>query len=81
MKEEFPAFQAGKCQLVRHGENPANLNNEFSYKLVDYSLILKGRLQAQQTAEYFRDKNIHIGHLSGEAAQFVRTNLVAQAEE
>ncbi|MBV9228560.1 MAG: histidine phosphatase family protein [Chloroflexi bacterium] len=45
--------------LVRHGENPANLNSEFSYKLVDYSLTPKGRLQAQQTAEYFRDKNIH----------------------
>ncbi len=45
--------------LVRHGENPANLNNEFSYKLVDYSLTPKGRLQAQQTAAYFREKNIH----------------------
>jgi broad specificity phosphatase PhoE len=45
--------------LVRHGENPANLNGEFSYKLVDYSLTPKGRLQAQQTAEYFREKNIH----------------------
>ena len=45
--------------LVRHGENPANLRSEFSYKLVDYSLTPKGRLQAQQTAEYFRDKQIH----------------------
>ena len=44
---------------VRHGENPANLNSEFSYKLVDYSLTPKGCLQAQQTAEYFREKNIH----------------------
>jgi broad specificity phosphatase PhoE len=45
--------------LVRHGENPANLRSEFSYKLVDYALTPKGRLQAQQTAEYFRDKHIH----------------------
>jgi broad specificity phosphatase PhoE len=45
--------------LVRHGENPANINSEFSYKLVDYSLTPKGRLQAQQTAEHFRDKDIH----------------------
>lgn len=45
--------------LVRHGENPANLKSEFSYKLVDYSLTPKGRLQAQQTAEYFKDKQIH----------------------
>ncbi|GCE13099.1 histidine phosphatase family protein [Tengunoibacter tsumagoiensis] len=39
--------------LVRHGENPANLTHEFSYKAVDYSLTPKGRLQAQQTAAYF----------------------------
>jgi broad specificity phosphatase PhoE len=45
--------------LVRHGENPANLRSEFSYKLVDYSLTPKGILQAQQTAEYFKDKQIH----------------------
>jgi broad specificity phosphatase PhoE len=45
--------------FVRHGENPANLNSEFSYKLVDYSLTPKGQLQALQTAEYFKDKQIH----------------------
>jgi broad specificity phosphatase PhoE len=45
--------------LVRHGENPANLTREFSYKLVDYSLTPKGMEQAQQTAAYFKDKNIH----------------------
>jgi broad specificity phosphatase PhoE len=45
--------------LVRHGENPANLRNEFSYRLVDYALTPKGRLQAQQTAEYLREKHIH----------------------
>ncbi len=42
--------------LIRHGENPANLTKEFSYKLVDYSLTPKGVLQAQQTAEYFKKK-------------------------
>jgi broad specificity phosphatase PhoE len=40
--------------LVRHGENPANITKEFSYKLVDYSLTPKGVLQAQQTAEFLR---------------------------
>jgi 2,3-bisphosphoglycerate-dependent phosphoglycerate mutase len=40
--------------LVRHGENPANLTKEFSYQRVDYSLTPKGVLQAQQTAEYFK---------------------------
>ena len=40
--------------LVRHGENPANLKREFSYKLLDYSLTPKGVQQAQQTAAYFK---------------------------
>ena len=40
--------------LVRHGENPANITKEFSYKLVDYSLTPKGVLQARQTAEFFK---------------------------
>jgi broad specificity phosphatase PhoE len=44
--------------LIRHGENRANLTKEFSYKKVDYSLTPKGIIQAQQTAEYFRDKHI-----------------------
>jgi broad specificity phosphatase PhoE len=40
--------------LVRHGENPANLTKEFSYRKVDYPLTPKGVVQAEQTAEYFR---------------------------
>jgi probable phosphoglycerate mutase len=43
---------------VRHGESEVNLTKEFSYKLLDYPLTKKGRLQAQQTAEYFRNKSI-----------------------
>ncbi len=39
--------------LVRHGENKANLTHEFSYRKIDYPLTEKGRLQAQQTAQYF----------------------------
>ncbi|MCB0198167.1 MAG: histidine phosphatase family protein, partial [Anaerolineae bacterium] len=41
--------------LVRHGENPANITKEFSYRDVDYSLTPKGVLQAQQTAAHFRN--------------------------
>ncbi len=37
--------------VVRHGENPANLNREFSYKLIDYSLTPKGFRQAEDTDE------------------------------
>jgi broad specificity phosphatase PhoE len=48
-----------RLYLVRHGENAANLTKEFSYRQVDYSLTAKGVLQAQQTAAYFTDKNIH----------------------
>lgn len=44
--------------LVRHGENRANLTKEFSFKLVDYPLTEKGRLQASQTAAFFQDKPI-----------------------
>jgi 2,3-bisphosphoglycerate-dependent phosphoglycerate mutase len=45
--------------LVRHGENYANITMEFSYRKVDYSLTRKGVQQAQQTAEFFRDKQIN----------------------
>lgn len=44
--------------VVRHGENPANLNREFSYKLIDYSLTEKGVRQAEETAVFFRDQAI-----------------------
>lgn len=44
--------------LLRHAENPANLNGEFSYKYIDYSLTPHGRWQAQQAAEYFKDKRL-----------------------
>jgi len=39
--------------LVRHGENPANLRREFSYRKVDYFLTELGVRQAEQTAAYF----------------------------
>ena len=39
--------------LVRHGENPANLTREFSYRKVDYNLTEKGVRQAEQTARHF----------------------------
>ena len=44
--------------VVRHGENPANINREFSYRLVYYSLTPKGVRQAEETAAYLRDKGI-----------------------
>lgn len=48
-----------RIYLVRHGENLANLTLEFSCRKVDYPLTPKGVLQAQQTAAFFRDKDIH----------------------
>jgi broad specificity phosphatase PhoE len=39
--------------LVRHGENPANITREFSYKKIDYPLTALGVRQAEQTAAYF----------------------------
>ncbi len=47
-----------RLYLVRHGENPANLTKEFSVRWVDYSLTPKGILQAEQTAEYFKNRPI-----------------------
>jgi broad specificity phosphatase PhoE len=44
--------------LVRHGENRANITKEFSHKKVDYPLTEKGVLQARQTAEYFKDRDV-----------------------
>lgn len=44
--------------LVRHGENLANLTNEFSHRMVDYPLTDKGVLQAQQTADHLVSQGI-----------------------
>jgi broad specificity phosphatase PhoE len=48
-----------KLYLVRHGENLANLLVQLSYRKIDHPLTERGRLQAAQTADYFRDKTIH----------------------
>ncbi|MDT5063176.1 MAG: hypothetical protein QOH63_3635 [Acidobacteriota bacterium] len=47
-----------RLYLVRHGENRANVSRVFSSRRINKSLTHKGILQAQQTAEYFRDKGI-----------------------
>lgn len=44
-----------RLYLVRHGESVVNVTREFSYKKVDKGLTEKGILQAEQTADYFRD--------------------------
>jgi len=45
--------QMNTLYLVRHGENRANLTKELSCRIIDYPLTDKGRLQAEQTGEYF----------------------------
>ena len=47
-----------RLYFVRHGENMANITGEFSHRILDYSLTDKGVLQAEQTAEFFADKQI-----------------------
>jgi broad specificity phosphatase PhoE len=47
-----------RLYLVRHGENPANINKVFSSRIVDQSLTAKGILQARQTATYFEQMGI-----------------------
>lgn len=49
-----------RIYLVRHGENPANVQSLFSSRHVDFSLTPKGVLQAEQTAAYFRDLGLSI---------------------
>lgn len=44
--------------FVRHGENPANLTREFSYRAVDYPLTERGVAQARATARHFRGQPI-----------------------
>ncbi len=44
-----------KLYFIRHGENIANITKEFSYKVVDYSLTEKGKLQAEQTSLVFKN--------------------------
>jgi broad specificity phosphatase PhoE len=65
--------------LVRHGENQANLTKEFSYKVVDYSLTPKGVLQAQQTAEFFQNKQIHEIYASPLKRARETAEIIAQA--
>ncbi len=47
-----------RLYFVRHGENTANITGEFSHRILDYSLTDKGVLQAEQTAEFFTDRQI-----------------------
>ncbi|MBO0777477.1 MAG: histidine phosphatase family protein [Ktedonobacteraceae bacterium] len=65
--------------LVRHGENTANLTHEFSYKVIDYSLTPKGVLQAQQTAEFFKDKAIDEIYASPLKRAHETANIIGQA--
>lgn len=67
-----------RLYLVRHGENLANLTKEFSCRLVDYHLTPKGRLQAQQTAAYFRDKQIHAIYASPLKRALETAQIIAQ---
>lgn len=43
---------------VRHGESVVNITKEFSYRRVDKSLTPRGKLQAEQTADFFSDRHI-----------------------
>ena len=47
-----------KIYFVRHGENLANIRMMLSSRKIDYPLNERGRLQADQTAWYFRDTRI-----------------------
>lgn len=63
--------------LIRHGENVANLTLEFSYRKVDYSLTPKGVLQAQQTADWFRNKKIDAVYASPLKRAYETAQIIA----
>lgn len=65
--------------LIRHGENPANITKAFSHRLVDYSLTPKGVLQAQQTGEYFKDKQIGAIYCSPLKRAIETAEIIGQA--
>jgi broad specificity phosphatase PhoE len=69
--------------LVRHGENPANLTKEFSYKLVDYSLTPKGVLQAEQTAAFFQNNlpSLHAAYASPLKRARETGEIIARAQD
>lgn len=52
-------IQSNRLYLVRHGENPANINKIFSSRIVDQSLTEKGVLQARQAATFFKSLGIN----------------------
>ncbi len=47
-----------KLYFVRHGENQANLDRIFSYKVVDFPLDQKGVEQAQSLGKWLKDHQI-----------------------
>jgi len=65
--------------LIRHGENTANITKEFSHRLVDYSLTPKGVLQAQQTAEYFKNRQIDAIYCSPLKRAIETAEIIGQA--
>lgn len=64
--------------LIRHGENPANLTHEFSYKLVDYSLTPRGVLQAEQTAAFLKDMPFNAFYASPLKRAYETAEIIAR---
>ena len=66
--------------LVRHGENPANITKEFSYKRVDYSLTPKGVLQAEQTAAFLQNTPLAAIYASPLKRAHETAEIIARAQ-
>jgi broad specificity phosphatase PhoE len=47
-----------RVYFVRHGEGVDNISRQFSYRKVDRPLTKRGRLQADQTAEFLAGRHI-----------------------
>jgi broad specificity phosphatase PhoE len=68
-----------RIYLIRHGENRANLTKELSHRKIDYPLNAKGRLQAQQTAAYFQNRQVDEIYASPLCRAVQTAQIIAQA--
>lgn len=77
-KDRMKTTRTNTIYFVRHGENLANITHEFSYKLIDYSLTPKGVLQAEQTADFFKDMSIDAVYSSPLKRAFETAQIIAE---
>lgn len=67
-----------KLYFIRHGENQANIDRIFSYRIVDYPLTPKGIEQARYLATWLADRHIVRVYSSPLKRAFETAEIVAK---